>query len=1153
MTKAWTRFQGWAGVRQRYLETGHFRQQVPLHLCVGTNLDMPDSVLPLGYVELDSDRKWTSKVKLQILCALEGKLPQVNLEELDAMISKGLSVSQANPEATINDKDNLPCANSDEYGKEGHQSEDDEGERLTRMFEAESEISSSDDEQDDARRCSVQVAQDLVARKRQKEAQAWRSHIENSHVPFRRDCQHCVLGSAINMQHRRVRHPTSYTLSVDLFGPLQPHERGRDEESVSGNPHLKYGLVGAFRLPRCVVDAHPALEDQDGCLLPDPSDHLSDYEPSEPGDPLQQPLLLHETLGEVSPDLFDELFGDADPLLPDVAAGAVQGATGDREGSDLKLPWDDEVIPSDDDFLMEHVEKLKVPVEQVVLRFVVGLKSKSGADVAAGIQRLVLDINREYPVRVLHCDPGTEFTSDRLKTWLLSQGVRLQHTLPTDKRSNGLAERTVGLLKARARTLLSSTRLSAQYWPLAMRYACETHNRRALGKLSLPVFGQEVLHRVKKPSGALNELMNRWVKARYMTPHLSIPEGHVLITGEGNLVASKGFRAGAVDTNELEDLDLPILVEEEELTCPESEENQMAQLDGQPEQAISPPKVRFRSKSKVRFLEVAGNRQDLDEIAKEKLLDEDYTEPAFIEVVEALQKAEVATKDRRGEVEGRYILGAFCHGGKRGVSNVARKYPNAVKFLNKFLRSRLHKDVGSQATWSTILLAQATDIPVRRDCRNEWGTKNFVLHVPGKVDLWTSGAKDATTLSRNAHPDWHSGDVRTLSRCVEAFDARNFHAVRRTPGWFIVGYSPLGVHKIQEQDRSLLSSMCFQLPCLPGVSAQVMVVHHSRNDSRSSVEDDSPVHLRNQPSSSSQPFQAVTLLHEDLSVDLQEDSVTPIVGWDPTRDPANLPELNLEEMSLESYLANRGVSGVYHQLELMGVESPADLPFLYREDLVEFGVPEFEARLIMKGIHPEGTLRPDNPNLCALRTGEVRLLDRGQRQLPWVIQNRTLDWRSPGPPVDGLGIRTPDGGQGPRLVDWELEEARRRGELPNLFEEADEELPTDPTDSVRSQGEPGRPSSSVDAPGDGCSLGYIPEQLNMLYMQQTWEDDEWRPLANCTGASSSTVPGAPLLAQSTSVQVEEELPTDPTVSVRSQVHQEYECRAVRVTQQVCFR
>ena len=139
--------------------------------------------------------------------------------------------------------------------------------------------------------------------------------------------------------------------------------------------------------------------------------------------------------------------------------------------------------------------------------------------------------------------------------------MRIQHTIPTDKRSNGLAERMVGLLKGRARTLLSSASLAAGYWPLAMRHACGNHNREVLQKPPLPVFGQKVLHRLKKPSGALNELMNRWVTARYLAPHLSVPEGHVLITREGNLVASKGFRTNYVDPNAFPEIAPPLLEE----------------------------------------------------------------------------------------------------------------------------------------------------------------------------------------------------------------------------------------------------------------------------------------------------------------------------------------------------------------------------------------------------------------------------------------------------------------------------------------------------------------------------------------------------------------------------------------------------------------
>ena len=38
------------------------------------------------------------------------------------------------------------------------------------------------------------------------------------------------------MQHRKIKNPQAYTLSVDLFGPMPPVEKGRDEQSVSGKP-----------------------------------------------------------------------------------------------------------------------------------------------------------------------------------------------------------------------------------------------------------------------------------------------------------------------------------------------------------------------------------------------------------------------------------------------------------------------------------------------------------------------------------------------------------------------------------------------------------------------------------------------------------------------------------------------------------------------------------------------------------------------------------------------------------------------------------------------------------------------------------------------------------------------------------------------------
>ena len=85
----------------------------------------------------------------------------------------------------------------------------------------------------------------------------------------------------------------------------------------------------------------------------------------------------------------------------------------------------------------------------------------------------------------------------------------------------------------RIRTLIGSSGLPMHFWPLAARWAAEAHNRSVLDQPRLPAFGQQVLHRVKQPADGTRQIMHRWVVARYASPHSSIPEGHVLVTGEG--------------------------------------------------------------------------------------------------------------------------------------------------------------------------------------------------------------------------------------------------------------------------------------------------------------------------------------------------------------------------------------------------------------------------------------------------------------------------------------------------------------------------------------------------------------------------------------------------------------------------------------------
>ena len=72
-------------------------------------------------------------------------------------------------------------------------------------------------------------------------------------------------------------------------------------------------------------------------------------------------------------------------------------------------------------------------------------------------------------------------------------------------------------------------------------------------------------------------------------------------------------------------------------------------------------------------------------------------------------------------------------------------------------------------------------------------------------------------------------------------------------------------------------------------------------------------------------------------------------------------------------------------------------------------------------------MRPDNPNLCSLSTGEVRLIDRQQRQLPWIIQNRTLTQRTPNVPLADLGVRDPTLEE-EDTYDWVVSDERRERE-----------------------------------------------------------------------------------------------------------------------------
>ena len=967
-TEVWSSFQQWAKVRTFNFCQGSLGHEWLRPSIIGTNLALShlQGLPPAGSPNprpggsSGAISRWCIGFKKEVVEALDGKVKGPSIDELDAVITQGLKRKTESGETTSSES-STPR-------------DDEKGDSLSSI--------------PDVRETLTEVNAVKPA-----ELEAWRAHIMRGHLPYRRDCQFCIEGSGLGVQHRRVKNPQAFTLSVDLFGPVPPTERGRDEQSVSGNPHLKFGLIGVYRMPKSMIAtikfSPPSRASEEETQQANPFDELpgapEEYVPSEPGiDP------GNGLLGDID----DEVECVIDPTLSHIV-DAVEGQDGlsTEEGDPVETYGNEAYEWIDDEGLEIALKEATNRIEMVTLRFFVGLKSKTGPDVTAGIQQIILRITQRFPLRVLHCDPGTEFTSEALMKWLPGQGVKLQTTIPTDKQGNGLAERVVGWFKSRARTLLAANDLPALYWPVAMRWAAEAHNRAVLLQDPLPAFGQVVLHKLKKPAGGHKELITRWVKTKYGAPHLTVTDGHVLITQEGNLVASRGFRTGAVDAEALKEAQPPPLQEDE---APSEEEELIP--DG--ELPLVPPERRLREKTTIRFVEGDLDEDHPEDLARIGLLDDNFSNEHFRRLVAALEGRELPTADRRGELQGRFVLGAYGHGGQRGVTTLCKSYPKLTLYLNKFLKGHIQ---GSEypAEWATILLVHASDVPIHRDYRNEWNTRNFALCVPGVTELWKGPPHNGRPPDSPPAPDWDSAEVTVLTDEVKSFDPRCYHAVRRSPDWVIVGYSPLGVHKLKEVDRSLLTSCGFSLPTVPGDECQVKVVRPNQS------KDDE--HLR-------PPWERPTQEENDgpppwdqgpLQSDEQPDSNTQLVGWDlsagATRNSMNADTLPSD---LHLFLWQRDIVYLQAELRRLGVEEPEDLIYLYPEDLIEFGLSRWEAERVMFGVHPSGTRRPDNPNNSGLRTGEVRLYDRDNQQIPWVMQNRTLAERCPGPPLPNLGVRT---------------------------------------------------------------------------------------------------------------------------------------------------
>ena len=328
----------------------------------------------------------------------------------------------------------------------------------------------------------------------------WKLHLQQDHLPYRRDCRVCIE-RASGKPHRKVAHPSAYSLAVDLAGPFR-------KDGAGG---YKYLMVGCYRFPK--LEGVPTTKE--GEDLPAPK--------SAPDDGAD--WILDE----------EEIAIAVDP--------SERGPEHHRDGQ----PEDEDVEQAPLDKEVEALKELASPVEFTSVYLARPMKSRKNKDALRAVQELYVQLRSSgFPVCRLHSDRARELQTDALESWAAARDIEVTRTQGSDPAGNGSAERAVGAIKARIRVLLGQAKelsgaedeVVRSWWPFAAETAVAQHQAVAFGR-RLPTvarFGSKVFTKRKGyGQGGHFDLQPRWMSATYLGPARSVPGGHLVFTDEGNL------------------------------------------------------------------------------------------------------------------------------------------------------------------------------------------------------------------------------------------------------------------------------------------------------------------------------------------------------------------------------------------------------------------------------------------------------------------------------------------------------------------------------------------------------------------------------------------------------------------------------------------
>ncbi|CAE7201042.1 RE1 [Symbiodinium microadriaticum] len=329
-------------------------------------------------------------------------------------------------------------------------------------------------------------AQRLSPRMLKMSTDQWREHVRRGHLPYRSDCLTCVMAGATGRRHARVEHPSCFTMSADVSGPLKVPGLDADARGAFPRPH-KYLFVAKVRIPKTFVD------DGRGTFV--------EYDPG-------------ELEGEGDDEARAPIGEDAVPEEGEEEAGASSKKDPNRYEDDLDMTGPD----------------------LVNLVFATAIQDNRSSTVLEAIQDVILYCSAlSIPVLRFHCDRGMEFYAKATRQWLKYHGIRFTTSEGGLHQQNGVVENAVKYVKQRARTLLHGAKLPQRLWPQAVAAAAAAQRATALGyetKLAAP-FGAKVLVRKREYGGSAepgkpDDLAPRWVEGCYLGLSDTVRRGHLI-------------------------------------------------------------------------------------------------------------------------------------------------------------------------------------------------------------------------------------------------------------------------------------------------------------------------------------------------------------------------------------------------------------------------------------------------------------------------------------------------------------------------------------------------------------------------------------------------------------------------------------------------